>query len=206
ENGGLWLPGGDSLGDSLGDSRDDSLGGSLKNSQAEGEPDYLIALGDRHRDQLAAVFRHLQAEFPQIRESADNRFRLTDWTFDVQGLSLVDLTRMGDRCQELGWGFTYSAVQCHIKPMGQEKAIALQQVIQRQFPGLAPEQVVTVGDSPNDESLFDGDRFPLSVGVANVRHYAEQLRYQPAFVTDAAEVEGFSELTQWLCDCPMPGA
>lgn len=196
ENGGLWLAGGDSLGD--------SPGNSLGDSKAEGDLDYLIPLGDHHRDQLAAAFRHLQAEFPQIRESADNRFRLTDWTFDVQGLSLDDLTQMGDRCRELGWGFTYSAVQCHIKPMGQEKAIALQQVIQRQFPGLAPEQVVTVGDSPNDESLFDGDRFPLSVGVANVRHYADRLRYQPAFITAAAEAEGFGELTQWLCERPLP--
>ena len=63
---------------------------------------------DTHRQHLAATFAQLQVEFPQIRESADNRFRSTDWTFDVQGLSLEQLQRLGSLCYQLGWGFTYS--------------------------------------------------------------------------------------------------
>ena len=35
-----------------------------------------------HRQQLAQIFSLLQEKFPQIKESTDNRFRLTDWTFD----------------------------------------------------------------------------------------------------------------------------
>jgi hypothetical protein len=60
-----------------------------------------------HRQQLAATFQQLQAEFPQLLESTDNRFRITDWTFDVQGLSLDELQKLGFLCQQLGWGFTY---------------------------------------------------------------------------------------------------
>ncbi len=37
----------------------------------------------------------------------------------------------------------------------------------------SPEQILTVGDSPNDQTLFDPDRFPLSVGVANMLQYRE---------------------------------
>jgi len=57
---------------------------------------------------------------------------------------------------------------------------------------------MTVGDSPNDENLFDDRCFPISVGVANVLEYAQQLQYQPVYVTTAAEGEGFCELIQYL--------
>jgi hydroxymethylpyrimidine pyrophosphatase-like HAD family hydrolase len=64
--------------------------------------------------------------------------------------------------------------------------------------------VVTVGDSPNDESLFDGDRFPLSVGVANIQHYLQQLQHQPRYITQASEVEGFSEFAHGLIQAVTP--
>ncbi|QZZ19304.1 HAD family phosphatase [Leptothermofonsia sichuanensis E412] len=152
----------------------------------------------QHRRQLAAVFQRLQSKFPQIQETADNAFRLTDWTFDIQGLSQDEIQHMGNLCQEWGWGFTYSTVQCHIKLAHQEKAIGLQQVLYQSFPAIAPAQVLTVGDSPNDVSLFDCSQFPLSVGVANVMDYSTQLIHQPAYITTNPEGEGFWELTQAL--------
>lgn len=149
-----------------------------------------------HRQKLAQMFDRLQAEFTQIRESADNQFRITDWTFDVHGLSLDTLQTMSDRCHEQGWGFTYSTVQCHIKPLEQEKAIGLKAVLNRYFAELAPEQIVTVGDSPNDQSLFEWEQFPISVGVANIQHYVDQLAQLPIYVTQATEVEGFCEIAR----------
>ncbi len=152
-----------------------------------------------HRQQLAAAFSQLQQRFPHLEESSDNRFRLTDWTFDVAGLDRVALQWMSDRCRQVGLGFTYSTVQCHIKLPEQEKAIALGHVLQRYYPDITREQVLTVGDSPNDESLFNPTLFPHSIGVANVRHYLEQLQHQPAAITAASEVDGFWEGVQpWL--------
>lgn len=162
----------------------------------------LVPIADiaEHRRKLAEMFGRLQVEFPQIQESSDNRFRLTDWTFDVKGLGIAELKQMDDRCQSQGWSFTYSTVQCHIKPMEQEKAIGLLKVMGHYFPQHKPQQIVTVGDSPNDESLFNGDRFPLSVGVANVLHYSDRLIYQPAFVTQSSEVQGFCELSKAILE------
>lgn len=151
-----------------------------------------------HREQLAQTFQQLQIEFPQIRESGDNHFRITDWTFDVQGLELAQIQRLAELCQQLGWGFTYSNVQCHIKTLGQDKATGLLQVLREYFPQFALEQVLTVGDSPNDESLFDQHCFPVSVGVANVLDYANQLTHQPTYVTTAAEGRGFCELAEYM--------
>jgi HAD superfamily hydrolase (TIGR01484 family) len=151
-----------------------------------------------HRQNLRAVFQQLQVTFPQICESTDNRFRITDWTFDVADLTTSDLKTLSNICQQMSWGFTYSNVQCHIKPQKQDKAVGLLQVLQKYYPQYSPEQVVTVGDSPNDESLFNRLYFPVSVGVANVLEYANQLQHQPTFVTDAAEGEGFCELSSYI--------
>lgn len=177
-----------------------------KGQQGKGQhSQLLVPIADvaTHRQALAKTFASLQAAFPQIHESSDNRFRMTDWTFDVKGLSVADLKELSDRAQSQGWGFTYSTVQCHIRLAQQDKANGLEQVLQRYFPELSKEDVVTIGDSPNDESLFNGDRFPVSVGVANIGHYVDQIKYKPRFVTQAAEAEGFCELAQLILGRPQ---
>ncbi|WP_199248490.1 HAD hydrolase family protein [[Phormidium] sp. ETS-05] len=151
-----------------------------------------------HRRQLAATFARLQAEFPQIQESSDNPFRLTDWTFDVAGLTTEDLDCLSRLCASDGWGFTFSSVQCHIKPINQDKATGLLQMLAANWNDFTPHQVLTIGDSPNDDTLFDRDKFPLSVGVANILDYQSKLSYPPAYITNAPEADGFCELARYI--------
>ncbi len=160
----------------------------------------LLPIADltHHRQALAATFQVLQTEFPQICESSDNQFRRTDWTFNVAGLSDRDLQSMAEICQSQGWSFTYSTVQCHIKLPQQSKAAGLLAVMQQDFPAYTAQQTITIGDSPNDETLFDPATFPLSVGVANVLNYRDRLVHQPAYVTVAEEGKGFCELAELL--------
>lgn len=163
-------------------------------------PQMLTPIADisQHRQKLAAMFDQLREQFPQLQEAEDNRFRLTDWTFSVEGLGDRDLQTLANFCQQEGWGFTYSTVQCHIKPLDQDKATGLQVVLDRHFPQITPQQLVTIGDSPNDESLFDRDRFPHSVGVANVLKYRDLLIHCPTYVTTLPECDGFCELVAML--------
>ena len=151
-----------------------------------------------YRQKLASIFEFLQQKFPQITESIDNRFRITDWTFDIGDLTPSQLTEITAICQQAGWGFTYSTVQCHIKPFAQDKAVGLELVLNEYFPQLRFEEIITVGDSPNDESLFNQNLFPLSVGVANISDYCDRLKYQPTYITSQAEVAGFCELAAIL--------
>jgi hypothetical protein len=58
------------------------------------------------------------------------------------------------------------------------------------------ERWVFAGDSPNDAPLFA--YFPNSVGVANVRAFADRIPTLPAYVTDAASGAGFTEIAQAL--------
>ncbi|MBD2078739.1 HAD family hydrolase [Leptolyngbya sp. FACHB-17] len=155
----------------------------------------LVPIADLkvHRQKLAAMFLELRSQFPQIQESSDNAFRLTDWTFDVAGLAVSDLNQLSLLCQKRGFGFTYSNVQCHIKLLQQDKAQGLLKVLSDQFPQYNLKQVATIGDSPNDESLFDASQFSMSIGVANIQHYQTQLKHLPTYITTQPEGMGFCE-------------
>lgn len=55
---------------------------------------------------------------------------------------------------------------------------------------------VYVGDSTNDQRMFG--HFPLSVGVANLRAFADQLHTWPAYLTDGERGAGFAEVARAL--------
>ncbi|CAD5942218.1 hypothetical protein PCC9214_02000 [Planktothrix tepida] len=160
------------------------------------QPQFLISLNSlsQHRQNLAQVFQILQVQCPHLHASADNPFRFTDWTFDIQNISLSEIQLLTELCEELGWGFTYSTVQGHIKPKTQDKATGLLKVIQQYWSELTPEQILTIGDSPNDQTLFNSELFPESVGVANLLDYTDQLTHKPRYITAGLEVEGFCEI------------
>ncbi|MEA5582193.1 HAD family hydrolase [Nodularia harveyana UHCC-0300] len=174
--------------------------GGLFYTSEHDQPVTLTPIPDlaAHRQSLSVAFAKLKTQFPEIQESADNRFRVTDWTFDVAAFSSDELKIMAGLCQEMGWGFTYSHVQCHIKPQEQNKAMGLWQVLREYLPTFSREQILSIGDSPNDESLFDPQHFDVSIGVANVMKYINQLQHQPQYITQAAEGDGFCELCRYM--------
>ncbi len=165
-----------------------------------GEYDFITRIEsiEVHREQLANRFWELQAKYPQIEESIDNQFRITDWTFDVASLTALELTDIAAQCDRWGYSFTFSTVQCHIKPLKQDKATGILWVLEQYFPEISPANIVTVGDSPNDASMFDRSLFPHSIGVANIHHYATELTHQPQYVTQLPEIAGFSEIIDLL--------
>ena len=168
--------------------------------QPDGQQDLLSSIPNlsRHRILLENTFHHIKQLFPNLHPSADNQFRITDWTFDVNDLSTEDIQAISSQCQQMGWSFTYSNVQCHIKPLHQDKATGLMSVLKKYFPELNSQQVLTIGDSPNDEAMFNPDLFPISVGVANVHHYQDKILHLPKYVTQASEFAGFSEFSKLL--------
>ncbi len=153
---------------------------------------------EAHRETLANRFWELQERYPQIEESSDNQYRITDWTFDIASLTDSELNEIATQCQRWGYSFTFSTIQCHVKPVQQAKGAAILHVLKHYHPEIKPTQIVTVGDSPNDDSMFDRGLFPNSVGVANIQHYTTKLTHQPQYLTALAEVAGFCELVNLL--------
>ncbi len=174
--------------------------GGLYIDKCSSEP---IVLSDilhmsQHRDRLCELFQKLKQHCPQIVPAADNAYRSTDWTFDVAGLDDTDIAELKAICEASRMGFTYSNVQCHIQVDQQNKATGLKSVLQQKFAHLDTTEIITIGDSPNDESLFDAELFPHSVGVANVSDYLPVLTQQPAYITHKPEVQGFLEVVACL--------
>jgi len=60
------------------------------------------------------------------------------------------------------------------------------------------ERWVYVGDSTNDVLMFE--RFPHSVGVANIRRFEAELAFKPAYVTDGERGAGFAEVARAIID------
>lgn len=54
------------------------------------------------------------------------------------------------------------------------------------------DRVAFVGDSPNDEPMFEA--FNNSIGVANVKAFSSSLKSPPRFVCDSEGADGFVEL------------
>jgi HAD superfamily hydrolase (TIGR01484 family) len=173
-------------------------GGIYFNSSGEYDLITPIESIDAHREELANRFWELQERYPQIEESIDNQFRVTDWTFDVAGLTDGELGEIAAQCERWGYSFTFSTVQCHIKPLKQDKSVGILWALEQYFPGITTDNILTVGDSPNDASMFERELFPHSVGVANVRHYRDRLLHQPQYLTKLPEVAGFCELVDLL--------
>ncbi len=160
----------------------------------------LTAIDDivKHRQMLHNNFEHIKTQFPELVTSSDNQFRITDWTFDCHEISQEQLLTIQEICNDNNWGFTYSHIQGHLKPVEQNKAQALVMIKDIYFNHLSVQEIMTVGDSPNDESLFNLDLFPISVGVNNILKYTDRLQYKPKYLTNLSEIDGFCELAQLL--------
>lgn len=61
------------------------------------------------------------------------------------------------------------------------------------------QKAVFVGDSPNDEPMFE--KFPQSFGVANIKKFSSQLKSLPSFVAASHGGEGFSEIAERIITC-----
>ncbi len=70
---------------------------------------------------------------------------------------------------------------------------AVQQALGWRF---VPAQWLYVGDSTNDQRMFEG--VPLSVAVANIARFVPQLQVLPAYVTPSERGRGFAEVVQRL--------
>ena len=151
---------------------------------------------------LQAVAARVLAEVPGARLAQDSPGRVTDIAVDHAEHARLDaaaVARVVALMQAAGMHATVSSIHVngwfgdHDKWSG-----ACWAVRARLGRDLAAEagRWVYVGDSTNDQAMFA--RFALSVGVANLRDFADRLHTWPAWITDAARGAGFAELARAL--------
>jgi len=155
------------------------------------------------RARLDSLKRRILAEVPGSRVSSDQPYRLFDLAIDFAeeepDLGLETAYAIRDICREEGaeakvssihvnaWYGEYSKVEMSIGFLSAVLGIPA---------GEQAGAVVFVGDSPNDEPLFE--HFPVSVGVASIRRYIGAMRHLPAYITSAPGGAGFAEVAAVL--------
>ncbi|HPQ69762.1 MAG TPA: HAD family hydrolase [bacterium] len=157
-----------------------------------GEQPRLLAdaaeLGE-NRSRLREFYAKVRERVPAAEATDDNIGRLTDWTIDRHPLSNEQLALIHDLGREAGLRVIASSIHVHFFAGAHTKATALEAVCAQE--GIVDrQQVVTLGDSPNDEPMFAAERFPFSVGVANIAPALERMTHRPLFILDRPEAAG----------------
>jgi hypothetical protein len=154
----------------------------------------------RRQQRLSDCLAQVLKEVPGAVPARDAHQRLTDIaidhaehaSLDAEGIAQVIavMARQGvhatvSSIHVNGW------IGTHDKATGAEWAV--REALRLRFD---PDQWLCVGDSVNDQRLFE--RVALSVGVANVARFLPQLDPPPAFITRGEAGEGFAELVDAL--------
>jgi len=141
---------------------------------------------------------------PHVRTTQDHRHRRCDLAFDVgESVSLprAEIDALVALIERLGARTSVSTVHAHAIPGSWDKAEGVARALSEVL-GLdlssEIERWVFVGDSGNDAAAFE--RFPKSVGVANVREHLDRLPVHPRYITDGDRGRGFAELAAYLVD------
>jgi len=156
-----------------------------------------------NRAKLAAAGERILAAVPGCALASDQLYREADLAIDFCE-DVAPLPRDAvDRIVALmeAEGMTAKVSSIHVNGWyGRYDKLGMTRTFLREALALDLDaergRIVFVGDSPNDAPMFA--HFPLSVGVANVRAFADRIATLPSYVTSAAGGEGFAELVAAL--------
>lgn len=162
------------------------------------------------RSQLHALAQRVGRQAQLVfTETADNAFRLTDYTVlrRLPGDAVSRLRQLAELTAEASAGAGHllaSSIHLHFMLDGDQrrsKADGVEAMLSRRGLPRAAEilaaSAITVGDSANDASLFAPGRFAFSVGVRNIERYLPELgASRPLHLTQAAEGRGLVELIE----------
>ncbi len=139
-------------------------------------------------------------EVPGCRVSNDQSYRICDLAIDFNEdvhLGLDAAEKIRAIAERFGAVAKVSSIHVNIW-FGEYTKVGMAELFLRQLMGeeYPEDKVIFFGDSPNDEPMFA--RFPLTVGVANIRPFAGTLTHLPAYVTEGEGGIGFAEAARIL--------
>jgi HAD superfamily hydrolase (TIGR01484 family) len=125
----------------------------------------------------------------------DTPFRIMDIAIDKRTTPREILDEVELIATDRGFKTLESANHFHIYPGGYSKGKALSSLIsKKQLIG----DILAIGDSLNDESLFIPSDNKITVGVKNILEYESQMIYKPMYITSGRFYSGFLEVANRL--------
>jgi hypothetical protein len=156
---------------------------------------------DRRR--LEALKTRILAEVPGCAVSADQGFREADLAIDVREdvppLPPEEVERIVQIFEQAGARARISSIHVNGWFGDYDKLTMTRRLFREIFRedlDAIRDQVLFVGDSPNDQPMFAF--FPHSVGVANIFDFAARMNHLPAWVTNKPGGLGFAEMVETI--------
>jgi hypothetical protein len=166
--------------------------------------DGLAGIPGRQERMQAAAARVLR-DVPGTALAADQAFRTSDIAIDYrEDVAALGPDAVDAICRilaEEGMRFRVSSIHVNFWLGDFDKTAGVRMVVELTGENdrtLLDERAVFIGDSPNDEPLFQA--FAHSVAVANIREFLPGLEHLPEFVTEAEFAEGFCEAASAILD------
>jgi HAD superfamily hydrolase (TIGR01484 family) len=156
-----------------------------------------------HRERLTAIAGRIVAAVSGSALASDQRYRETDVAIDfredVPPLDRAAVDRIVAMMEAEGMTAKVSSIHVNGWFGAYDKLTMTKRLLSEVFAIDVDKEksaFVFAGDSPNDAPMFAF--FPNSVGVANVRQFADRTAALPAYVTRAESGAGFAELANFL--------
>ncbi len=155
-----------------------------------------------HHARLMEVQQRILAEVPGATAARDSAGRVTDIAIDHAEFAHLDeaaIAQVVALMRSAGMTATVSSIHVNGWFGTHDKLSGARWMAQRLFGSALDDELdrwIYVGDSTNDQVMFG--QFPLSVGVANLMHFADRLHTWPAYLTDGERGRGFAEVAAAL--------
>jgi HAD superfamily hydrolase (TIGR01484 family) len=157
----------------------------------------------QNRNQLIQLAEQVLREIPGAAVSADQAYRETDLAVDFcEDVPPLAAEAVQEIVQLLkGAGATVKVSSIHVNAwFGEYDKLTMTKSFARDILQMKMDahegQFIFIGDSPNDAPMFS--YFSNSVGVQNIRDFADQIDILPKFIAKGHGGEGFAELASLL--------
>ncbi len=153
-------------------------------------------------DRMQQVLAHVEAAVPGARRATDSAGRECDIAIDHSEFTQMPQEHI-DQCvalmQAAGMNATVSSIHINGWYGGHDKLEGARWIVRTLFGRDLDAEIdrwVYVGDSTNDQRMFE--RFPHSVGVANIARFVPQLAHLPRYVAQGERGAGFAEVARQI--------
>lgn len=159
---------------------------------------------------LREVAQRIVREVPAATLARDSAGRVTDIAVDHSEFAQLDagtIERVVALMHGAGMNATVSSIHINGWFGAHTKLSGARWIVQRLFGRDLDAELARwayVGDSTNDQEMFA--HFPLSIGVANLMRFADQLRVWPTYLTRGERGAGFAEVAAALIAARRTGA
>ncbi len=168
---------------------------------------YAKSAEQRAKDwlKLKVIREQVLADVPGVAVSADQSYRESDLAIDfcedVPQVDSKEVSKIVSIFEDHGAVAKVSSIHVNGWFGKFDKLTMSREFLERDFgisAGTSNDQVVFVGDSPNDSPMFG--YFINSVGVANVRDFEGIMPATPKWVTTSRGARGFVEVAQKILE------